>query len=93
MKRLLVVTVAALSLTACASTRQDTKKVEVPTFPTVPDFDIRALNRSEVIAAIDQCEASNMKPFVEYLTQKTAYGKVLVPVNVHCNPERRLAKQ
>jgi hypothetical protein len=46
------------------------------------------MSRAEVISAIDQCEASGMKPFVEYLNQKTRFGKVMVPINVHCNPIR-----
>lgn len=55
----------------------------------VPDFDVHAMTRSEVVTAINECESYGMKPFVEYLAQKTEYGKVLVPVNVHCNPARK----
>ncbi len=69
-------------LTGCASS----KKVEIP---KVPDFDVHAMTRSEVVTAINECESYGMKPFVEYLAQKTEYGKVLVPVNVHCNPAKR----
>ena len=58
-------------------------------FPTVPDFEVRALTRTEVIAAVDQCKDNGMSPFVEYLSQKTPYGRVMTPVNVHCNPNRR----
>jgi len=57
--------------------------------PTVPDFEVRALTRTEVIAAVDQCKDNGMSPFVEYLSQKTPYGRVMTPVNVHCNPNRR----
>lgn len=66
--------------TGCAS-KQDVA--------TVPDFNVHAMTRSEVVNAINECESYEMKPFVEYLTQKTGYGKVLVPVNVHCNPTKK----
>jgi hypothetical protein len=74
--------IGLLSLTGCASTQ----KAEIP---KVPEFDVHAMTRSEVVTAINECQSYGMKPFVEYLAQKTEYGKVLVPVNVHCNPSRR----
>lgn len=80
MKYLIVIGLVAL--TGCASSQ----KVEIP---KVPDFDVHAMTRSEVVTAINECESYGMKPFVEYLAQKTEYGKVLVPVNVHCNPARK----
>ena len=67
-------------MTACASK---------PEFAKVPEFSVHAMTRSEVVNAINECESYDMKPFVEYLTQKTEYGKVLVPVNVHCNPSKK----
>lgn len=80
MKKLLIL-VPLLALTACASQ---------PEIKKVPDFEVRMLNRTEVITAINQCETNDMKPFVEYVTQKTEFGaKVMVPVNVHCDPIRR----
>ena len=45
-----------------------------------------ALNRVEVIEGSRDCVNAKMKPTVEYLSQKTAKGVVLVPVNVHCDP-------
>jgi hypothetical protein len=45
-----------------------------------------ALSRSEVIEGSRDCVNSKMKPTVEYLSQKTGKGMVLVPVNVHCDP-------
>ncbi len=80
MKYLIVIGLVAL--TGCASNQ----KVEIP---KVPDFDVHAMTRSEVVTALNECESYGMKPFVEYLAQKTEYGKVLVPVNVHCNPARK----
>lgn len=54
----------------------------------IPDFEVRAMNRAEVIQATQQCQDANMKPFIEYSTQRTEYGRVLVPINVHCNTVR-----
>jgi len=72
--------ILALFLTACASK---------PEIAKVPDFAVHAMSRSEVVTAINECESYDMKPFVEYILQKTDYGKVLVPVNVHCNPNKK----
>lgn len=70
-------------------TKTTTKGDGTAVMPTLPDFEVRAMNRTEVIAAIDQCHENGMKPFVEYLSQKTPYGRVMAPVNVHCNPNRK----
>ncbi len=80
MKSLILIVLAAL--TGCASSQKTA-------IPKVPDFDVHAMSRSEVVTAINECESYGMKPFVEYLAQKTEYGKVLVPVNVHCNPAKK----
>ena len=58
-------------------------------YPTIPEFEVHAMTRMEVVQAVDQCNDAGMKPFVEYITQKTAYGRILTPVNVHCNPNRK----
>jgi PBP1b-binding outer membrane lipoprotein LpoB len=71
-------------MTGCASK---------PEIAKLPDFEIRAMSRSEVVSAANECESNEMKPFVEYITQKTEFGKVLVPVNVHCNPLKRTVSQ
>jgi len=99
----LIAAVAVLSLTACSTAQKsfsETKETSVKTvetttlgkpveqYPTVPDFQVHALTRMEVISAVDQCKDNGMKPFVEYISQKTAYGRILTPVNVHCNPNR-----
>ena len=84
MKKLLIL-VPFLSLVACASTNTPTK----PETNKVPDFDVHMMTRNEVITAINQCETNDMKPFVEYISQKTEYAKVMVPVNVHCDPIRK----
>lgn len=80
MKKLLIV-LPLVALVGCAS---------APTpLPKVPDFDVHMMTRSEVVTAINECEAHDMKPFVEYVSQKTEYGRVMVPINVHCNPKKR----
>ena len=45
-----------------------------------------AMDRNEVMSAAKQCIHARLKPNVEYLTAKTDSGKVMVPVNVHCEP-------
>ena len=91
MKKLLFV-LPFVALVGCASSQPQpqpqpvTKTVE---YPTVPEFDIRAMTRQEVVQAISECESNELKPYVEYITQKTAYGRVMVPVNVHCQVLRK----
>lgn len=84
MKKLLIV-LPLVALVGCASA-PPTAEVK---FPTVPEFEVRMLTRNEVIGASTECENHDMRPFVEYISQKTAYGRVMVPVNVHCNPIRK----
>ena len=45
-----------------------------------------AMKRIDVIEGSRDCINAKMKPTVEYLSQKTAKGVVMVPVNVHCDP-------
>jgi len=45
-----------------------------------------ALKRIDVIEGSRDCINAKMKPTVEYLSQKTAKGVVMIPVNVHCDP-------
>lgn len=78
MKKLVLILVVLI--TGCASKPQIAK---------IPDFEAHAMSRSEVVTAINECESYDMKPFVEYILQRTEYGKVLVPVNVHCNPNKK----
>jgi hypothetical protein len=50
---------------------------------------VEKMERRDVIRAVTECEDADMKPFVEYVSQKTQFGKVLVPINVHCDPKRK----
>jgi len=90
MKKLLIL-VPFLTIVGCASTSTPLPPVAPVKVETakVPDFDVHMMTRTEVITAINQCETNDMKPFVEYITQKTEYAKVMVPVNVHCDPVRK----
>jgi hypothetical protein len=50
---------------------------------------VEKMERRDVIRGVTECEEADMKPYVEYVTQVTAHGKVLVPINVHCDPVRK----
>jgi hypothetical protein len=46
-----------------------------------------AMDRNEAIQAAKQCLFAKMRPNVEYISVRTDTGsKVMVPVNVHCEP-------
>ena len=86
MKKLVVL--SAVLLTACASSPKT--EVVVPKLdPVVSGAEtVEKMDRRQVIQAVNECEDAGMRPYVEYVTQKTAFGKVMVPVNVHCDPKR-----
>lgn len=68
-----VLLIAVLGLTACSST------------PTIKGYEgPKALQRNEVIEGARSCVNTRMKPQIVYLPQKTEFGSVLVPVDVHC---------
>jgi hypothetical protein len=73
MKYILVFVV--LLLAACSSTPKLTE-YEGP----------KALDRADVIKGNKDCQVAGLKPTVEYVVQKTSHGKVMVPINVHCEP-------
>ena len=58
--------------------------------PLVSGYEkVEKMERRDVIRGVTECEDNDMKPYVEYITQKTDFGKVLVPINVHCDPKRK----
>ena len=70
MKKLIVFGV--LSLTACGT-------------PKIPGYDgPKAIDRDAVIQGSRSCINTRMKPQIVYLSQKTEFGSVLVPVDVQC---------
>jgi PBP1b-binding outer membrane lipoprotein LpoB len=44
-----------------------------------------SMHRTEVIQATRQCINAKMKPNIEYLAVKTDQGRVITPINVHCD--------
>jgi hypothetical protein len=71
-----VVLATSLLIGACSST----KPIPVKGYDG-PEM----MHRMEVIQASRQCIMSKMKPNTEYLVYKTEAGKVMLPVNVHCD--------
>lgn len=77
MKKFLLVPVVLL-FTACSST---------PTYKLSGYKGPEAMDRNEAVQAAKQCVFAKMRPNVEYLSVRTNEGpKVMVPVNVHCEP-------
>jgi hypothetical protein len=73
----LLLTLTAL-LTACGSN------------PKVAGFkEPELLNRHEIIQANKECINAGMKPNVQYVSQKTEFGALSVPVFVNCDPYKR----
>jgi len=72
--------VLTCALSGCASNPSQPPK----TFPkgfTEPE----TMHRTEVIQAVRQCINAKMKPQIEYLPVKTDQGRVITPINVHCD--------
>lgn len=44
-----------------------------------------SMHRTEVIQATRQCLNAKMKPNIEYLAVKTDQGRVITPIQVHCD--------
>lgn len=63
----------AVSLTGCSSV------------PKLAGYEgPQAMSRVEVIQGQKECIMARLHPNVEYVYKKTDSGKVLVPINVHC---------
>jgi hypothetical protein len=90
-----------LAVTGCSSTKPPEIKPEAKaepdkSFPKLADQkDLPklsgyegpiAMSRIEVIQGQKECMYAKLKPNVEYVIQKTQSGKVLVPINIHCDP-------
>ena len=46
----------------------------------------QALATADVIKYNKDCTGAGMRPNVEYVVKRTDSGKVLIPINVHCEP-------
>jgi hypothetical protein len=47
------------------------------------------MSRTEVIQAARECVSAKLKPVVQYVSQKTQFGTVVVPVDVYCDIYRQ----
>lgn len=75
MKKSIVVSSLLLLLVGCSST------------PKLSGYEgPKAMSNADVIKHNKDCMNAGMRPNVEYVVKKTDSGKVLVPINVHCEP-------
>lgn len=78
MKCKLLIFVPLLFVVGCSST---------PVYKVKGYDGPEAMHRNEVVQAAKECVRAKLKPSVEYTSQKVnTGGRVLVPVNVHCEP-------
>jgi hypothetical protein len=77
MKKVVLVVLVSIGIVGCSST--PSYKLKGYTGP-------EAMERNEVVQASKQCIYARLRPNVEYVTAKTNSGKVMVPINVHCQP-------
>lgn len=75
MKYIIPPLVLTCALSGCASNPHYPKNFTEPT----------TMHRTEVIQANRQCINAKMKPNIEYLSVKTDQGRVITPINVHCD--------
>ena len=73
----LSLSILLLAMVGCSS---------VPTYKLTGYKGPEAMDRNEVVQSSKQCILAKMRPNVEYVSAKTDSGKVLVPINVHCEP-------
>ena len=75
MKTKIVVSSLLLMLTGCTSV------------PKLSGYEgPQALATADVIKYNKDCTGAGMRPNVEYVVKRTDSGKVLIPINVHCEP-------
>jgi hypothetical protein len=102
MRKLIASGLVVSLLTGCASTFETSSKVgnsighnspEKVAMIVNPVYKLNnyngpdAMDRNEAIQAAKQCLFAKMRPNVEYVSVRTDVGsKVMVPVNVHCEP-------
>jgi uncharacterized lipoprotein YajG len=75
MKYIITPLVLTVLASGCASNPHYPKNFTEPT----------TMHRTEVIQANRQCIQAKMKPNIEYLAVKTEQGRVITPINVHCD--------
>ena len=77
MKKVVLVVLVSVGIVGCSST---------PSYKLKGYSGPEAMERNEVVQASKQCIYAKLRPNVEFVTAKTNSGKVMVPVNVHCQP-------
>lgn len=88
----------AIALSGCAASPQsydppfnpnEKAEKQIPPFygMGMPGY----MSRHEVILASTECEDAGMLPRVVYMTMTVLEKKIPVPIDVHCEPRRRLA--
>lgn len=77
--KLIIALFASIGLVGCSSSKPPSYNLKGYEGP-------EAMQRNEVVQASKQCIYARLRPNVEYLAAKTDQGKVLVPINVHCEP-------
>jgi len=75
MKKIIAIGLIGFGIVGCSS---------APTYKMKGYTGPEAMDRNEVVQASKQCIYAKMRPNVEYLSARTDSGKVMVPVNVHC---------
>jgi len=86
----IMIGLATMSIVGCASTP---RPMEAPVSPKVAEYKLKgydgpeAMDKQEVLQASKKCIAAKMRPDVQYVSVKVdTGGKVLVPVDVQCEP-------
>ena len=80
MKKLIVV-MPIIFLVACSGVKPSEPVYKLSGFSGAV-----AMDSNEVLQNSKRCILSKMKPNVQYLSVPTEHGKMLVPVNVFCEP-------
>jgi hypothetical protein len=75
MKKIICVALIGFGVVGCSS---------APVYKMKGYTGPEAMDRNEVVQASKQCIYAKLRPNVEYLSARTDTGKVMVPVNVHC---------
>jgi len=85
----LIIFFIVVSLVGCSSTKLDVKPEDKQTNvllgPKIAGYkQVEYMNRNEVIQATKECINARLHPVVQYVTQKTEFGNVMLPAVVNC---------
>jgi hypothetical protein len=76
--------VLTCALSGCASNNPSQPQLPPKHYPR--EFvEPTSMHRTEVIQAVRECINAKLKPNIEYIPVKTDKGRVVTPVNVHCD--------